>query len=519
MTSEKQADAHLDETLDEDARALAELGYTQELKRGMSGFSNFAVSFSIISILAGCITSYGIALRSGGPSTLVLGWLIVGIFVLAVAGAMAEVCSRYPTAGGLYFWAGRLAKRNRREWAWFTGWFNFLGEVAVTAAIDFGCATTWMAFMNLVWGVEATPARTFGLFVVIIVVHALLNTFGVNLVSLLSSVSAWWHLVGVAVIVVALWVLPESHQSVSWTLTGFHNETGWSNLAYVFLLGLLMAQYTYTGYDASAHVAEETRNASRAAPRGIVTSVLVSVIGGFVLLYSITAAITDRSEEGLARLSESATGLPPAQIFLDSLGSPFVAKLLLFIVCIAQFFCGMASVTANSRMSYAFSRDNALPGSRIWAKVNPRTGTPTNSIWLCVVLSIVLASPALFSSTAYFAVTSIAVIGLYIAYVIPVLLRRLNRDFVPGPWNLGRWSTVVGWIAVVWVVFICVLFVLPPVAPVDVSTFNYAPVAVVVVLVIAGVSWQISGKKNFMTGPPVSEAEPPATRGSGTGAA
>lgn len=516
--SEKQADAHLDEAMDEDARALAELGYTQELHRGMSGFSNFAVSFSIISILAGCITSYGIALRSGGPSTLVLGWLIVGIFVLAVAGAMAEVCSRYPTAGGLYFWAGRLAKRNRREWAWFTGWFNFLGEVAVTAAIDFGCATTWMAFMNLVWGVEATPGRTFLLFVAIIVVHALLNVFGVNLVSLLSSVSAWWHVVGVLVIVVALWALPEKHQSVSWTLTGFHNETGWSFLPYVFLMGLLMAQYTYTGYDASAHVAEETKNASRAAPRGIVTSVLVSVIGGFVLLYSITAAITDRSEEGLAKLSESATGLPPAQIFLDSLGSPGVAKFLLFIVCVAQFFCGMASVTANSRMSYAFSRDNALPGSRLWAKVNPRTGTPTNSIWLCVALSVVLASPALFSTTAYFAVTSIAVIGLYIAYVIPVFLRRVNRDFTPGPWNLGRWSGLVGWVAVVWVIFICILFVLPPVAPIDVSTFNYAPVAVLVVLVFAGVSWQVSGKKRFMNGPPVAESDPPATSSSSRGA-
>jgi len=504
-SSEKPADSSVDAVLDEDARALAELGYTQELHRGMSGFSNFAVSFSIISILAGCITSYGIALRSGGPSTLVLGWLIVGVLVLAVAGAMAEVCSRYPTAGGLYFWAGRLAKRNRREWAWFTGWFNFLGEVAVTAAIDFGCATTWMAFMNLVWGVEATPGRTFLLFVAIIVVHALLNVFGVNLVSLLSNVSAWWHVGGVLIIVGALWILPESHQSVSWTLTGFHNETGWSFLPYVFLMGLLMAQYTYTGYDASAHVAEETKNAATAAPRGIVTSVLVSVIGGFVLLYSITAAITDRSEEGLAQLSESATGLPPAQIFLDSLNSPGVAKLLLFIVCVAQFFCGMASVTANSRMSYAFSRDNALPGSRIWAKVNPRTGTPTNSIWLCVVLSIVLASPALFSTTAYFAVTSIAVIGLYIAYVIPVLLRRLNRDFTPGPWNLGRWSALVGWVAVVWVVVICILFVLPPVAPVDVSTFNYAPVAVVVVLVFAFVSWHVSGKKNFMNGHPNAE--------------
>ncbi len=490
----------IDQQMDDDAKALAELGYTQELHRGMSGFSNFAVSFSIISILAGCITSYGIALRSGGPSTLVLGWLIVGVLVLAVAASMAEVCSRYPTAGGLYFWAGRLARKNRREWAWFTGWFNFLGEVAVTAAIDFGCATTWMAFMNLVWGVEATPVRTFGLFVVLIALHALLNTFGVNLVSILSNISAWWHVVGVLIIVGALWILPEKHQSVSWTLTGFHNETGWSFLPYVFLMGLLMAQYTYTGYDASAHVAEETKNASRAAPRGIVMSVLVSIIGGFILLYSITAAITDKSEAGLAALSTSDTGLPPAQIFLDSLNSPTVAKFLLFIVCVAQFFCGMASVTANSRMSYAFSRDNALPGSRIWSKVNPRTGTPTNSIWLCVTLSVILASPALFSSTAYFAVTSIAVIGLYIAYVIPVLLRRLNPQFKPGPWNLGRWSPFIGWVAVVWVVIICVLFVLPPVAPVTRSTFNYAPIAVLVVLIFSLVSWQVSGKKNFMHG-------------------
>jgi len=485
--------------LDDDARGLAELGYTQELHRGMSAFSNFAVSFSIISILAGCITSYGIALRSGGPSTLVLGWLIVGIMVLAVAAAMAEVCSRYPTAGGLYFWAGRLAKKNRREWAWYVGWFNFLGEVAVTAAIDFGCATTWMAFLNLVWGVEATPARTFGLFVLIIVAHALLNVFGVNLVSLLSNVSAWWHVVGVLIIVGTLWILPDNHQSVSWTLTGFHNETGWTFLPYVFLMGLLMAQYTFTGYDASAHVAEETKNASVAAPKGIVMSVLVSVIGGFILLYSITAAITDKSEEGLAALSTSATGLPPAQIFLDSMGFRVTAALLL-IVCVAQFFCGMASVTANSRMSYAFSRDNALPGSRLWAKVNPRTGTPTNSIWLCVTLSILVASPALVNPVAYFAVTSIAVIGLYIAYVVPVFLRRMSTDFTPGPWNLGRWSPLVGWVAIIWVAIICVLFVLPPVSPVDISTFNYAPVAVAVVLILSTVLWQVSGKKNFMHG-------------------
>lgn len=482
-----------------DAADLARLGYKQELHRGMSGFSNFAVSFSIISILAGCITSYSIALKSGGPSAITLGWPIVGVFVLCVALAMAEVCSKYPTAGGLYFWAGRLAKKNKRQWAWFVGWFNFLGEVAVTAAIDYGAAVTMMAFASLTWGVTPDAGNTFVLFLVLIVIHGLLNTFGVNLVSLLSNVSAWWHIVGVLVIVGALWLLPTSHQSVGWTFTAWHNETGWSFGPYVFLMGLLMAQYTYTGYDASAHVAEETRGASRAAPRGIVMSVVISIVGGWILLYSITAAIQNGSEAGLTKLAASSTGLPPAQIFLDALNNPGVAKFLLFIVCGAQFFCGMASVTANSRMTYAFSRDNAIPGSRLWAKVNPRTGTPTNSVWLCVVVSVLLTLPALFNITAYLAVTSIAVIGLYIAYVTPVLLRRLNKDFEPGPWHLGRWSAVIGWIAVVWVVFIVILFILPPVTPITIDTFNYAPIAVVVVALLATALWFVSGRKHFMT--------------------
>ncbi len=488
------------DALDADAQLLAEMGYKQELHRGMSAFSNFAVSFSIISILAGCITSYGIALVSGGPSTIVLGWLIVGIFVACVALAMAEICSRYPTAGGLYFWASRLAPNNKRQWAWFIGWFNFMGEIGVTAAIDFGCATTWSAFMNLVWGVNVTPELVFGIFVLIIVSHGLLNTFGVNLVSLLSKVSAWWHVVGVLVIVAFLWILPEKHQSVSWTLTGWHNATGWGFTPYVFFMGLLMAQYTYTGYDASAHVAEETKGAALSAPRGIVLSVVVSIVGGFILLYSITAAIPDGSPAGLNKLSATGTGLPPAQVFLDALNNPAIAKFLLFIVCVAQYFCGMASVTANSRMTFAFSRDDALPGSKLWKLVNPRTGTPTNSIWFCVVLSIILAVPALFNATAYLAVTSIAVIGLYIAYVAPVFLRRRAVDFTPGPWNLGRWSPLIGWVAVVWVCVICVMFILPPVSPITVDSFNYAPVAVVVVAVFATIFWFARGREHFMMG-------------------
>ena len=476
----------------EDAAQLEALGYKQELHRRFGGFANFAVSFSIISILAGCITSYLIAMNAGGPVVISIGWPLVGLFVVCVALSMAEVCSVYPTAGGLYFWAGRLATKNKRQWAWVVGWFNFMGEVAVTTAVDYGAAITWNALLNLAFGLEVTPMTTFVTFVIILLLHGLLNAFNVNLVQMLSTVSAWWHLVGVGIIVVILAFVPDQHQSANWVFTHFENNTGWTNTIYVFLMGLLMAQYTFTGYDASAHVAEETRNAAVAAPKGIVNSVLVSLVAGWVLLLAVTFAVQDWEAE-----RTSSIGLPPAQIFIDAVGHD-LGLFLLFIAAVAQFFCGMACVTSSSRMSFAFSRDNALPGSRLWSQVNPRTGTPTNSIWLVTVLSIILASPALWSTTAYLAVTSIAVIGLYIAYVTPVFLRLRNKDFVPGKWNLGRWSQPIGWIAVVWVCFIVILFMLPPASPVTVSSFNYAPIAVLIVIVFSAVSWFAAGRKHFM---------------------
>jgi amino acid transporter len=292
-------------------------------------------------------------------------------------------------------------------------------------------------------------------------------------------------------------VVPDQHKSISDVFFEVKNETGFTfggATVYAVLIGLLMAQYTYTGYDASAHVAEETHDADRAAPRGLVMSVVVSVIAGFVLLFAITWSIQDyEGERG------TALGLPPAQIFIDAVGKN-TGTFLLFICVVAQFFCGMASVTANSRMTYAFSRDGALPGSAIWRQVNPRTGTPTNSIWLCVACSSLLVLPSLWNTTAYLAATSVAVIGLYIAYVTPVLLRRLNPDFQVGPWHLGRWSALVGWVAIVWVAIICVLFVLPTASPITATNFNYTIVAVAVVLGGAWLWWML-GAKHWFTGP------------------
>ncbi len=482
--------------LGRDEMRLHELGYAQELRRRMSGFSNFAVSFTIISILSGCLTLYMFGMNTGGPVVITWGWPIVGIMTLFVGLAMAEVCSSFPTAGGLYYWAAKLAPRSTAPaWSWFTGWFNFLGQVAVTAGIDFGAAFFLNALLDLQFNFAATRGHTILLFGLILLVHGLVNQFGVRLVALLNDISVWWHIVGVLLIVGVLVVKPAHHQSASFVFGHFVNNTGFHAWWYVALIGLLLAQYTFTGYDASAHMTEETRAADRSGPRGIVASILVSLVAGWILLIGVTFAIQNYDKE-----LGSATGVPPAQIFIDSAGLT-LGKLLLLITVVAQLFCGMSSVTANSRMIYAFSRDGALPASDFWHRVNKRARTPTNAIWLAAAGAFILGLPYLWNTAAYYAVTSIAVIGLYIAYVIPTFLRlRQGENFRPGPWQLGRWSRPVGIIAVTWVVIITILFMLPQLSPITWASFNYAVVAVAVVLGFAGIWWLVSARKWF-TGP------------------
>jgi amino acid permease (GABA permease) len=478
-----------------DEQRLHELGYAQELRRNMSGFNNFAISFTIISILSGCMTLYGYGMNTGGPVLITWGWPFVGAMTLFVGLAMAEVCSSFPTAGGLYYWSAKLAPHNPAAWSWFTGWFNFLGQVAVTAGIDFGAAFFLNALLDIEWGFDTRPWHTIVLFAAILVLHGLLNSFGVRLVAVLNNVSVWWHILGVLLIVGTLTFVPSHHQSASFVFTHFVNNTGWHSTFYVLLLGLLLAQYTFTGYDASAHMTEETRSAATSGPRGIVTSIVVSLFAGWILLIGVTFAIQKYA-------TEVGATVPPAQIFVDALGATG-GKLLLVVVIFAQLFCGMSSVTANSRMIYAFSRDGALPFSAFWHKVNPRTRTPTNAIWLAAAGALILGLPYLGNSTAYAAVTSIAVIGLYVAYVTPTFLRlRLGSSFQRGPWHLGRWSRPIGIVAVTWVVIITVLFMLPTASPITWTNFNYTVIAVVAVLGFAGIWWLVSAR-NWFTGPKV----------------
>lgn len=241
----------------DDERRLAELGYKQELARSWSGFSNFAISFTIVSILTGGLASYGIGLANGGPITMAWGWPLVSIMVLFVGMAMAELASAYPTSGGLYWWAAQLGGP---VWGWFTGWFNLIGQIAVTAAIDYGAAIFTTVVLNVI-GIDIGTDRTaiFLVFVVILVLHAVLNAIGPHLSAVINNVSAWWHVGGVAIFVLVLAFGANHHQSVEFvfTKTVDNSAVGFGGVAFSFLLGLLHAQYTFTGYDASAHMSRK----------------------------------------------------------------------------------------------------------------------------------------------------------------------------------------------------------------------------------------------------------------------
>ncbi|MFG3300252.1 amino acid permease [Micromonospora chersina] len=498
-----------EQPMDDDARRLAELGYKQELHRKWSGFSNFAISFSIISILAGCFTTFGQAWNNGGPVAISWGWPLISLFILIIGFCMAELVSAYPTAGGIYWWAATMG---RPVHGWFTGWLNLIGLVAVTASVDYGCAT----FLNLTLsalfdGWAGTAHQTFGLFVVILALHGLINIYGHHVIDVLQNVSVWWHVAGAAAVVLILVLVPDDHQSFKFVFTERFNNSGFGDgdtggltfWFYVLPLGFLLTQYTITGFDACAHVSEETRGASKAAAQGLWRSIFYSAVGGWILLLAFLFAATD------VDAINSAGGFSGA-IFESAL-TPFFFKAVIIISTIGQFFCGMSCVTSMSRMAYAFSRDRAVPGWRLWSRVD-RNGTPVNAIIAATLAGLVLTLPALYQKAgvpvAFYAVVSVAVIGLYLSFLIPIFLRlRMGDRFVPGPWTLGGRYKLLGWIAVIEIAIISVYFVLP-IVPAGVpgnaefswSAVNYAPLAIGGVLLGVAIWWYVSARKWF-TGP------------------
>ena len=458
MTPDNDTNPNLNRTLPGLSRAqtddsdLARLGYKQEFRRDFGGFSNFALSFSVISILTGCVTLFDYGLSMGGPRQMTLGWPVATLGTLLVALSMAELCSAFPTSGGMIHWSAKLGGRN---WAWFTAWLNIVGLVTVIAGIDYGCAQFLVPMLR--W--QSSASHLLMVYGLLLFSQTVLNHYSAHWVAWLNDASVPVHIVGVVLLVGALLIFAPKqplHFLLQATSTsGIHAPYAW-----LFLLGLLQAQWTYTGFDASAHATEETLDPRRSAPRGMVMAVGVSAIFGYLLILSLTLVIPD-VRQVLTATDEGGNSYPAVLAIVRAALGSRAAVAVLGLTVLAMWFCGMAACTSLSRTIYAFARDQGMPLSNVWSKVSATHKTPVAALWLAAAM----AFAAMVYSGAYSVVTSISVVGFYLSYGIPIYLGwRKKSAWVAsrGPWHLGNFSNAINALAILWTVFICILMVMPP---------------------------------------------------------
>jgi len=475
---------------DADDRMLRTLGYEPELRRRMSAFSNFAISLSIICILAGGLTSFHVGLGSVGGAGIGVGWPVGCLFSLAVAASMAHIASAFPTAGGLYHWGSILGGRGL---GWATAWFNLAGLVTVLATVNAG--TYDFALAALGWTPPAGRESAVKLAVVLgmVLSQGWLNHHGMKLVTRLTDVSGWLILALTAALVGGLiWATPSLEFERLWRFENFSGVAvggaGFrqtSNLAWLFALGLMLPAYTITGFDASAHTAEETVGASENVPRGIVRSVLVSSLAGWALVGSILLALPSVGA-GVAKGAEVVPWVVGQRL------PGWAAMGLLGGIVLVQYLCGLAALTSASRMVFAFARDGGLPGSEWLRRVDPATGCPAVAVWVAA-----LSGGAFSVLVPYTTIAVVCTVFLYVSYVLPVAAgwrawgRRWTR---PGTWSLGRTFRPLAAVSVAGCVGLLVIGVQPP-----------NQLALPIVLGVAGVMafvWFGWERRRF-NGPPV----------------
>ncbi|PSC72663.1 amino-acid permease BAT1-like protein isoform X1 [Micractinium conductrix] len=508
----------------EDEARLRQLGYKQELRRELNLLRNFAVSFGLLSMLTGLggfyyyAESFNIDTDEGGftyagPVAASWGWVLIVAMTLTVALPMAEICSSLPTTGGVYYWAGVLGGKNGPLMAWISGFLNLLGQVGITAGVEWTVVRYLIYLINSLRAPEDrvpegeffTRAQFWAVYSGFIVLHGIFNAISVKLLGFLSILSVGFHVIGTLVIVIGLPIIAKTRQSASWVFGHFENygnqvevmgegyTTGITNSGYSFLIGLLMAQWAMVGYDSSAHIAEETKNAAVAGPAGLIMAIIGSFICGWAFLLSLTFSMQSPAD-GVAGTQQIFLS-----VFESRWGSGRGSFAFMLILFIASNFCGTFCVTSNSRMLYAFARDHGVIGSHWWKQINNYTGTPINSIIGMCLAAILIGLTMLGSSVAFIAISSIGIIGLECSYILPIFLRLTvaRKWFKKGPFHLGRFSIVIGWIGVVWGCFISVVLILPTYYPVTNKNFNYACVMLGGTILLALLTWVLTARKWF----------------------
>ncbi|XP_024522017.1 amino-acid permease BAT1 homolog isoform X1 [Selaginella moellendorffii] len=523
-----------DASLDPAERRLNQLGYKQELRREMTLLKIMAISFSTMTLFTGITPLIGPSYAYFGPAATVWGWVIVTFFTWFIGFAMAEICSSFPTTGSLYFWAAHLAGP---RWgplsSWYCAWLEAIGLIAAIGTQAYAGAQALQNIILLASGTAKgggylAPRGVFlAMYVGFTLVWAVLNTFALNVIALIDIVSMWWQVrdllvlelcpscsllaffwtqvIGGGLIVILLPLVAPKTQSASFVFTKletFPSITGIDNRAYGFILSLLVSQYSLYGYDSAAHLTEETKGADINGPIAILSSIGLVSVFGWAYILALTFSIQDFTYL-FDPSNETAGKYVPAQILYDAFHgryhSSIGAILLLIIIWGSFFFGGLSITTSAARVVYALSRDGGIPYSRVWRVVHPTRKVPANAVWLCSALCILLGLPILKVDVVFTAITSVCTIGWVGGYAVPIFARMVipEAQFHRGRFHLGPASRVVCLVSFLWICYTVAVFLLPTVYPIELKTFNYAPVALGALLAAITLWWIVDARKWF----------------------
>lgn len=478
-------DHGVSDEVDTEEAILARMGYKQELNRGFNAFMSFAFSFTSVNVLSSFSTTFYLGLTSGGPAIMVYEWLLASLMTMLTGLALAEICSRYPSAGSVYHWAGVLAgPRYCAVASYIDGWFNFCGNLAGCSAFAYGFAGMISSALMLSGRAGMSEPVQCAVAIAALFSFVLVNLFRIGQQGYLYSTSVLFQLASAVGIALSLLILAPQRATPTFVFTATNDTTGFDNLAYASVLGILVPTYSMSGYEAGAHLAEETKEASRSAPMGILYCVICSAGFGFVYLLSLLFGITD-----MQAVNDSELGAA-IYVFQNVLGTngALIATCLLVV---NLFFAGVSSMTVTSRVAYAMARDGALPFSA-WTRQVKYNQLPVNAVLQVFLCGSLLLLLPIANSTAFAAITSITVIGYQISYAVPLWLRLTisRHSFVPSPnFSLGRFSRPIGTVAATWLTLTALLLLLPAEAPITAANMNYTVLVVLAVFVLAAANW------------------------------
>lgn len=394
---------------------------------------------------------------------------------MCIALSVAELVSAYPTSGGLYFTCKYLApERWVPEISWVCGWLNLLGQVAGCASTDYGCAQLLLAAVSMGSNFTYLPTdrQTVGVMAAVVLLHGVINSASTKYLERITRSYVVIHILVLISCIIALLVCTKDKHDASYTFTHVESTSGWTPIGFSFLFGFLSASWTMTDYDATAHIAEEIKDASIKAPWAIASALGFTYVAGWIFTIVLVICMGDpNASDGIMK---SPINQPVAQLFYNSLGKGggIFFTVAAFIILNTT---GITAFQAVSRTLWAFSRDGMIPFSNVWYKMNKTTGTPIYATWICIVVTILINLIGLGSYTAISAIFNVCAIALDYSYCIPILCKICSNKFVPGPWHLGKFSFAINLIACVWTLFVSIIFMMPTAMPVLVNEVRLNP--------------------------------------------